>query len=900
MASNASTPLSIPDTSAQGASNHSTNSNANNIANNIANSGRPGGLRPSPQRVIDQHGLSPTAALARGASKVSSSSNSSQVHTPAVGPSTPASTSSLPANPNGSARHTHTTPVSRVSSNTSLANLAAIAGGLSPGSSFRLDSPQQQPHPQQHPQQQHSTSVRGHQNQQQLPYRHQPQWANTRAARIAHTDDMPRSPQDTCHARAEQPAPSASAALLEAFRGQLGGNPAARRSSSTTTSTTAAAAIKRPSDPFDELASMSIQGIWQQWFTPSSQGDSGGGGGGGGSSSNGGDTNTGGGTGDGNRDASSSSAAHARMPTPLQQPRHQHQPQQSRQSHQQQPQQADDERDSQLEMVKCVLNMWLAGLLPRAGLPLLQHACEHVLEHVCGQQRRMSVSTLQQDAQRRLHNTPADALKAMFTVMQQQQQQQQQQQNQQKQQASSSSSSSSLVGTAPALAGTTSSASMAAPSSSLSSVFNAAVSGMSTTAPVPPTSSGNHPARSAADPQHHHHHHHHHQQHQQYPGRMSRPELRLRNHNQHVAAPDVSAAPASGGGGQLSSLFGTRRPPASQLELPAMPDTTLTDSFHPVALSDFGDFDMADLVGLNDTGTPPQPPDAHSIGGGGSSSVMADLQHQQHQQHQQLGSGRPGGDPRHLRGARWTDTETLGMGINRDVQDMMFDSSNLPWENTLSASSQPQQQQQPQQQPQQELLLRQQQSLLRHAEGTRTTYNFAASVQQESQSSSAADAFAMRGWSDLQRLRAQRNSSSGSHLSDDAKATKKPKVTCPVCGGPGRDTEARICGLCYNGVYNDIKKYLKREHTLDASVLVDADRFIHELQVMPRGCDKNYSCTKEDYAYEKPQYEKCTRCRSLAVTRAAPELVLQMIRKQLDKEARRREQDAQYKADPSA
>lgn len=134
------------------------------------------------------------------------------------------------------------------------------------------------------------------------------------------------------------------------------------------------------------------------------------------------------------------------------------------------------------------------------------------------------------------------------------------------------------------------------------------------------------------------------------------------------------------------------------------------------------------------------------------------------------------------------------------------------------------------------------------------------------------------------------NRNSGS--SGSSGSAKKPKLVCPVCGGPGRDTTSRVCGLCYNGVYNDIKKYLKREAELVPRVLVDIGRFIQELQVMPRGCEKDYTCTQADYAFELPQYEKCTRCRSLAVSRAAPDLVTQMIRKGLEKERKRREKEA--------
>merc|ERR1711988_1239125 len=41
---------------------------------------------------------------------------------------------------------------------------------------------------------------------------------------------------------------------------------------------------------------------------------------------------------------------------------------------------------------------------------------------------------------------------------------------------------------------------------------------------------------------------------------------------------------------------------------------------------------------------------------------------------------------------------------------------------------------------------------------------------------------------------------------DSSSSSSRVRVRCPVCSGPGRDSESNICGVCYNGVYNDIKK----------------------------------------------------------------------------------------------
>eukprot|EP00056_Hartaetosiga_gracilis_P003244 m.61351 g.61351 ORF g.61351 m.61351 type:complete len:101 (+) comp11384_c0_seq10:765-1067(+) len=82
--------------------------------------------------------------------------------------------------------------------------------------------------------------------------------------------------------------------------------------------------------------------------------------------------------------------------------------------------------------------------------------------------------------------------------------------------------------------------------------------------------------------------------------------------------------------------------------------------------------------------------------------------------------------------------------------------------------------------------------------------------------------------------------------------------------------------MCYNGVYNDIKKFLKsqRNNQYNLGSLADVSVFMKALYEMPRGCKLGYKCTVDAYKSSLVQYEKCTRCRSIAVCRSSPNLVL--------------------------
>eukprot|EP00056_Hartaetosiga_gracilis_P003245 m.61338 g.61338 ORF g.61338 m.61338 type:complete len:79 (+) comp11384_c0_seq8:765-1001(+) len=55
--------------------------------------------------------------------------------------------------------------------------------------------------------------------------------------------------------------------------------------------------------------------------------------------------------------------------------------------------------------------------------------------------------------------------------------------------------------------------------------------------------------------------------------------------------------------------------------------------------------------------------------------------------------------------------------------------------------------------------------------------------------------------------------------------------------------------MCYNGVYNDIKKFLKsqRNNQYNLGSLADVSVFMKALYEMPRGCKLGYKCTVDAY-----------------------------------------------------
>ena len=265
----------------------------------------------------------------------------------------------------------------------------------------------------------------------------------------------------------------------------------------------------------------------------------------------------------------------------------------------------------------------------------------------------------------------------------------------------------------------------------------------------------------------------------------------------------------------------------------ALPDTTLTDALN--IPSDFG----GDLAG-NSSATP-------NIGTTAATSAadlnflfnVPSLRHHEN----------PGNE-------RWTDTESLGMGLITDVSDLFDASSNFSFDttgagggananasananvgmgvggsavynassvksdsshgsrnshhdvhNTSSLLPNAQQQQQ-------------QQHGAGHSASTMTAAASSAILQRlqrvgahdaglRSESSTSAVAGvsgggALRVLGGLSPLRAHVNdvddsgaSNRNSGSSGSSGSAKKPKLVCPVCGGPGRDTTSRVCGLCY-------------------------------------------------------------------------------------------------------
>eukprot|EP00045_Choanoeca_perplexa_P003064 m.28472 g.28472 ORF g.28472 m.28472 type:complete len:278 (+) comp11844_c0_seq2:220-1053(+) len=119
--------------------------------------------------------------------------------------------------------------------------------------------------------------------------------------------------------------------------------------------------------------------------------------------------------------------------------------------------------------------------------------------------------------------------------------------------------------------------------------------------------------------------------------------------------------------------------------------------------------------------------------------------------------------------------------------------------------------------------------------------------------------------------------SSHSDASDDEHEVDR--IVCPVCGGAGRNSDRRICGTCYSGLWNDCAKAIRGEMVpelagpQDAKIAVIRESLIN----LPRGCQKEYHCGKDAFRHSMNSQKKCTRCRSLFTLNFVPELAITMV-----------------------
>eukprot|EP00049_Salpingoeca_infusionum_P015055 m.288326 g.288326 ORF g.288326 m.288326 type:complete len:401 (+) comp15801_c1_seq4:277-1479(+) len=126
--------------------------------------------------------------------------------------------------------------------------------------------------------------------------------------------------------------------------------------------------------------------------------------------------------------------------------------------------------------------------------------------------------------------------------------------------------------------------------------------------------------------------------------------------------------------------------------------------------------------------------------------------------------------------------------------------------------------------------------------------------------------------------KAGKKTSGASRRRGSAKTTRFNGMECPVCHGPGRNSDKRICGVCYSGLYNDVTKLARSvKLTVSGNQAKDLQQLKRGLQELARGCKNSYQCTKKRWVYSLAPGKKCTRCRSLQVIDEVPTLAQSML-----------------------
>eukprot|EP00043_Microstomoeca_roanoka_P015945 m.160537 g.160537 ORF g.160537 m.160537 type:complete len:624 (+) comp16363_c4_seq2:1485-3356(+) len=126
----------------------------------------------------------------------------------------------------------------------------------------------------------------------------------------------------------------------------------------------------------------------------------------------------------------------------------------------------------------------------------------------------------------------------------------------------------------------------------------------------------------------------------------------------------------------------------------------------------------------------------------------------------------------------------------------------------------------------------------------------------------------------------KRKKGSTSRKKSGRRPTSSSEAICPVCQGVGRNSDKRICGICYSGLYNDVNKVAraKLHFLLTDDEQSDLKKLKQALKEVSRGCKNKYKCNESAWRYNLNPSDKCTRCRSLHVIDVVPTLATATMR----------------------